>query len=67
MKGKDADRDRWYAHLRMPYERVFSKRSNRVRYKGQAKVQFQVAMQAISHNLKRLTRLGVEKVPILSA
>ena len=67
MKGRDADRDRWYAHLRMPCERVFSKRSNRVRYKGQARVQFQVAMQAISHNLKRLTRPGVEKVPILSA
>ncbi len=67
MKGKDADRDRRYAHLRMPCERVFSKRSNRVRYKGQAKVRFQVAMQAIGHNLKRLTRPGVEKVPILSA
>ena len=67
MKGRDADKDRWYAHLRMPCERVFSKRSNLVRYKGQARVQFQVAMQAISHNLKRLTRPGVEKVPILSA
>jgi len=67
MRGKNRDKDRWLTKMRAPYERVFSKRSNRVRYRGQAKVQFQVAMNAIGHNLKRLISLGVEKVPIVAA
>ncbi len=53
--------------MRAPYERVYSKRSDRVRYRGQAKVQFQVTCQAICHNLKRLITLGVEKIPIVTA
>lgn len=64
MKAKNRDKDRWIASMRAPYERVFSKRSKRVRYRGQAKVQFQVAMNAIAHNLKRLISLGVERVPV---
>lgn len=64
MKGKDADKDAWLARMRMPYERVFSKRSKRMRYRGQAKAQFQVGMNAIIHNLKRLVRLGVDPIPI---
>lgn len=68
MKGKDADKDAdkdsWLCRMRMPYERVFSKRSKRMRYRGQAKAQFQVGMNAIVHNLKRLVCLGVDPIPI---
>ena len=34
------DKDRWLSKMRAPYERVFSKRSKQVRYRGQTKVQF---------------------------
>lgn len=64
MTGKNRDKDRWLSKMRAPYERVFSKRPKRVRYRGQAKVQFQVVCNALGHNLKRLVALGVEKVPI---
>ena len=67
MKSKNKDKDRWHCGLRAPYESVFSKRNNRVRYRSQAKVQFQVAMAAFSHNLKRLMKLGIDHVPIPSA
>ena len=67
MSGKNRDKDRWLSKMRAPYERVFSKRSKRVRYPGQAKAQFQVACTAIGHNLKRLVTLGVEKLPIETA
>ena len=66
MVGKDRDKDRWLSKMRAPYERVYSKRPNQVSYRGQAKVQFQVACQSICHNLKRLITLGVEKVPIVT-
>ena len=62
MKSKNKDKDRWHCGLRSPYERVFSKRDNRLRYRGHAKAQFQVAMAAITHNFKRLLKLGVERV-----
>lgn len=65
MVGKNRDKDCWITKMRAPYERVFSKRPKRVRYRSQAKVQFQVAMNAIGHNLKRLVALGTEKVPII--
>ena len=67
MTDKNRDKDRWIAKMRAPYERVFSKRPKQVRYRGQAKVQFQVAMSAIGHNLKRLVVLGAEKIPIITA
>jgi transposase, IS5 family len=54
MKGKNADKDRWYTQLRAPYERVFSQSPKRVRYKGIAKNQFAEFMNAICFNLKRL-------------
>lgn len=57
MKNKNKDRDRWYSALRSPYERVFSQREKRVRYRGVAKNQFAVFMQSICFNLKRLTVL----------
>ena len=57
MRGKNKDKDRWYSSLRFPYERVFSQRERRVRYRGIAKNQFAAYMQAICFNLKRLTVL----------
>jgi len=38
----------------MPYERVFSKRNQRVRYRCITKIQFSAFMYAISFNLKRI-------------
>jgi transposase, IS5 family len=58
MRAKNHDKDRWLSHLRMPYERVFSKRNQRVRYRGVAKNQFAAFMSAISFNLKRILVLG---------
>ena len=58
MKGKNKDKDRWYSSLRSPYERVFSQRERRVRYRGIAKNQFAAFMQAICFNLKRLVVLS---------
>ena len=58
MKEKNKDKDRWYSSLRSPYERVFSKRERRVRYRGIAKNQFAAFMQAICFNLKRLIVLS---------
>ena len=64
MKIKDRDKDRWISRMRSPYERVFSKTPNRMRYLGLDKAQFQVGAFAIAHNLKRLVALGVEPIPI---
>jgi IS5 family transposase len=58
MKNKNRDQDRWYSGIRSPYERVFSQRERRVRYKGVAKNQFSAFMQAICFNLKRLVVLS---------
>lgn len=59
MIGKNKELDRWYSQLRAPYERVFSQRETRVRYRGVRKNQFAAFMQAISFNLKRLVILAV--------
>ena len=67
MTGKDKDQDRWRSRMRSPYERVFSKRPKRVRYRGVAKVQFQVGMQALAHNLKRLITLEIRHLPLEAA
>ena len=58
MKNKNKDQDRWYSGIRAPYERVFSKREKRVRYRGIAKNQFALFMQAICFNLRRLVVLN---------
>ena len=55
MLNKNKDQDRWYSKIRAPYERVFSQRNKRVRYRGIEKNQFAVFMNAICFNLKRLT------------
>ena len=54
MKDKNRDKDRWISKIRSPYERVFSKQNNRVRYRGVAKNQFAEFMHAICFNIKRL-------------
>lgn len=59
MKNKNKDQDKWYSHIRAPYERVFSKRNQRVRYCGIAKNQFTAFMFALCHNLKRLLVLDL--------
>ncbi|MDP7453349.1 MAG: hypothetical protein QGE95_13895 [Arenicellales bacterium] len=68
MKDKDKDqnkaKDRWHCVLKSPYELVFSKRNNRMRYRSQAKARFQVAMAALVHNLKRLVKPEIEHVPL---
>ena len=63
MVGKNRDKDRWLSKMRGPYERVFSKRSKHVRYRSQVKVQFQVAMNAMCHNIKRVSTLGIDPLP----
>lgn len=62
MKPKNRDRDRWYTHLRAPYERVFSQRPKRVRYRGVAKNQFAAFLQAMTFNRKRVVVLDAELV-----
>tara|TARA_B100001123_G_scaffold323368_1_gene363035 strand:- start:73 stop:1044 length:972 start_codon:yes stop_codon:yes gene_type:complete len=57
MIGKNKDLDRWYSGLRSPYERVFSQRNKRVRYRGVAKNQFAAFMETLCFNLKRLVIL----------
>lgn len=57
MKDKNREKDRWLSAIRAPYERVFSKRPKRLRFKGHAKAQFQAGVTAFVHNLKRLVRL----------
>jgi IS5 family transposase len=64
MKVKNKEKDRWISGCRSPYERVFSKTSNRARYCGIAKNQFQIFMQAFAHNLKRLVVLEVEDIQL---
>jgi len=54
LKGKDRDKDRWISSIRAPFERVFSKRNPRVRYRGRVKNQFAAFMNAMCFNLKRL-------------
>jgi IS5 family transposase len=54
MKEKNKEQDKFYSRMRSPYERVFSKTSKRVRYRGIAKNQFAAIMEAICFNLKRL-------------
>lgn len=52
-KIKNKDLDRWISARRMPFEGTFSKRRKRAKFKGQAKVFFQVTFEAICHNLKK--------------
>lgn len=67
MKGKDRDKDRWLTKVRMPYEGTFSKDNKKARYIGLAKNQFQIYMQALVFNFKRLIKISsphISLVPI---
>ena len=63
MKGKNKDKDRWFSHLRSPYERVFSKQQRRVRYRGVCKNQFSEFFNALCFNIKRLMVLSGGNAP----
>lgn len=65
MKEKNHDKDRWLTACRSPDERVFSKLSKRARYRGIAKNQFQIFMQSLAYNLKRLLSLGIEHIVLV--
>ena len=54
MQDNNRDKDRWISKIRSPYERVFSKQNNRVRYSDVTKNQFAEFMHAICFNIKRL-------------
>lgn len=58
MLGKNRDLDRWRSGLRSPFENVFSKFNNKTRYRGLVKTQFQVAIETIIFNTKRLLTIN---------
>jgi len=60
MKGKNYRLDSFITKMRSPYERVFSKSSHRVRYKGIAKNQFALFMESLVFNMKRMVVLHEE-------
>ena len=49
--------------MRAPFEGVFSKFKKRSRYKGLAKVQFQLFMDSIVWNVKRLIKINKAPLP----
>ena len=57
MKSKNKDLDRWRSGIRAPFEGIFSKFEKRARYRGLAKVQLQLFMDAIVWNVKRLVKI----------
>lgn len=66
--AKNKDLDRWLSAARMPFESTFSKCRKRAKFRGQAKVFFQVTFEAICHNLKKsLTALPIQKQPQMGA
>lgn len=58
MIHKNKDKDRWLSGLRAPFEGTFSKITHRAKYRGWAKVQMQVFLEAIVFNIKRLLVLN---------
>lgn len=58
MKKKNKDKDRWLTKLRAPFESIFSKWEHRTRYRGLAKVQLQIFLEAIVFNMKRLMAIN---------
>jgi transposase, IS5 family len=65
MKNKNKDLDKWRSKMRSPFECIFSKFEKRTRYRGLAKVQFQLFMDAIVWNTKRLIKINAP--PLFSA
>jgi transposase, IS5 family len=64
-KLKNKDLDKWVSRMRMPFESTFAHQSKRTRYRGQAKVYFQVLAESLCHNLKKA--LKVLSVPMPAA
>ena len=64
MKQKNFQKDAFLSNIRMPYENIFSKMDKKVRYRGQAKAQFQGFMQALTFNFKRL--LAIHAPPLFT-
>ena len=64
MKEKNKDLDRWRSSLRSPFEGIFSKFEKRTRYRGLAKVQLQLFMDAIVFNVKRMVVLTSASPPL---
>jgi IS5 family transposase len=58
MKQKNKDKDGWLTKVRMPFEGLFSKDETRARYRGTAKVQLQVFLEAMVHNVKRMVTVN---------
>lgn len=54
---KNRDLDLYRSAIRMPFEGGFSKRERRARYRSLPKVVYQCFMEAMVHNLKKVTRL----------
>lgn len=67
MKEKDRDKDRWLSKIRAPYERVFSGRKRRVKYRGVERNQFKAIGRAMAFNLKRLVQLGADETGLCLA
>ena len=67
MLQKNKDKDRWLSGMRAPFEGVFSKLKNRSRYRGLAKVQLQVFLEAIVFNVKRLLVLSAPPLFVMGA
>jgi IS5 family transposase len=65
MKGKNYALDAWRTAVRMPYEGVFAHLSKRVRYRGVVKTQFQVLMQTIGYNFKRLLTINAPPLELI--
>ena len=62
MKDKNFNKDKWISKARSQYERMFSKVSNRSRYRGIAKNQFPVFMKSLAFNFKRPIKLEDKKL-----
>ena len=56
--------DRWRSRVRMPYENVFRYQPKFTRYRKKRWVDFQVLMEAIAYNLKRLITIDALPIPI---
>ena len=57
MIGKDKDKDRWLTQVRMPYEGTFARMRKRTWYCGVLKNQFEIFLEALAFNFKRLVRI----------
>jgi IS5 family transposase len=57
MKTKNHDKDKWVSKVRMPYEGTFSKFRKHTRYAGRVKNQFELFLEAMAFNFKRLIKI----------